>query len=300
MKKLMGALLLCAATARAGQFTIREENDVWTGSDTQYTQGLELEYRYRTEGPWTEEAHSIRNTLYTPQDITIATPQPDDHPWASMTAYTYKRGHPMENDVYYEEGFVFGVVGPWSGGEQIQSDFHKLIGSPHPEGWANQIPNEPIVNLTADGTQRTFHFNYGPMGLDNLNTFGTSFGNAMTDLHGGSILRAGYNLPYTQSQHITITETPKPKPFVYVYGGSRAFAVAHNIFIEGSLFQDSPGVTAKPLVYEYTGGVAVGIPLWKQSMLKVQYDITRRSEEYVGQPSMTDFGAFIVSVGTTL
>ena len=35
------------------------------------------------------------------------------------------------------------VVGPAALGREIQSGWHKLIDSPKPMGWHNQIPNEP-------------------------------------------------------------------------------------------------------------------------------------------------------------
>jgi hypothetical protein len=52
------------------------------------------------------------------------------------------------NDVEFT-GFAItlGIVGEWSGAEQLQKGVHSLIGATDPMGWHNQLDNEPVLNF---------------------------------------------------------------------------------------------------------------------------------------------------------
>ena len=74
---------------------------------------------------------------------------------------TYKRIDPKTNK---EEpvrldtiALDLGLVGPAAGGEFVQNNFHRLIGVPTANGWANQLHNEPTIGLTFERRWRTGH-----------------------------------------------------------------------------------------------------------------------------------------------
>ena len=41
-----------------------------------------------------------------------------------------------------------GLVGPAAGGAFVQNNFHRFIGDTTANGWANQLHNEPTLDLT--------------------------------------------------------------------------------------------------------------------------------------------------------
>jgi hypothetical protein len=84
--------------------------------------------------------------MHTPDDIKNPHPPEDDQPYAGVLyvdsllyARTERWGHAWE--------LKLGVVGPSSQAEDVQKDFHDLIGDDEPQGWDTQHPDEPVINL---------------------------------------------------------------------------------------------------------------------------------------------------------
>ena len=165
-------------------FTIQIENDVFNrigNSDRDYTNGVRLGWlspalpalpdglsalvtipTFFGEAPVTSVTRrvgiAIGQNLYTPADTTTSLPIFNDRPYAGWLyssfalQSTYKRvdpktgkNEPVRLDTLQVD---FGLVGPAAGGEFAQNNFHRLIGVPPANGWANQLYNEPTFGLT--------------------------------------------------------------------------------------------------------------------------------------------------------
>jgi lipid A 3-O-deacylase len=305
MRQLIVTLCCLLTLPVLGQrISIREENDVWTGSDSSYTQGAEIEYMGATD-IWrdrpTRFGVSIRNLIYTPEDITIEEEQPDDRPWAGLSAVTLKMQRQHRHETV-EHQLLIGTTGEWSYSDEIQTWFHELIGADKPMGWRNQIPEEVVVNYAFNGLHP--FATYGKLdgwAADVAGTYGAAVGTAYVYGEGGALVRAGYNMPTHRLSIITPTSIFGWRPVGYVFGRAAGRYVAHNISIDGSWFQDGPSQDLEPIVTDLQAGVCVGAESFKYQdqryNILLSYAATRRSDEFEGQNRATDFGTIHLAVG---
>ena len=200
----MGALVVVPATAahaddshgcapddtlhwRGG--TARLENDLFTGTDQNYTNGValtlvsrDLSGRLRPEclpapvrlhaqfiklmnpGFWAD-ADNRANTqnvvarfgqsMYTPEDHTRTDLILDDRPYAGllyMGLAWNRRVHPQgaRYEMLDTRELTLGVIGPWSLARQSQNLVHDLRGIDRFRGWDNQLHNEPAFQIAME------------------------------------------------------------------------------------------------------------------------------------------------------
>lgn len=175
--------------------TLRLENDLFTGTDQNYTNGValilvsrDIPGRLRTEclpapvrlhanfiklvnpGFWTDtnlgtETQNVTvrfgQSMYTPEDYTRTDLITDDRPYAGllyMGLAWNRRVHPQ--DAKYEmldtRELTLGVIGPWSLAEQSQDLVHRLRGSNLFQGWDNQLSNEPAFQIAMERKFKRF------------------------------------------------------------------------------------------------------------------------------------------------
>lgn len=298
--------LIGVSMAMAGGFILKEENDVWAlpPTDHYYTQGLELQYACDAEkngDAVTRKLYGIRNLIYTPSDISIAAPQPWDRPWAGLTAGTCVEWELKKNQ-FTTKQWMLGVVGPWSQSEQIQTWFHKVIGSRKPMGWANQIPNEPILNYTWNRYDTMWAVGEGSWGADLTRRYGYSVGTAFVNAEGSFLGRAGWNLPLDfgmgpiQPTLPTLTLTSRFSAYIFTEAVGRA--VFHNVTLGGSLFQDGPSQELKPFVSDNTFGAALAVRsiFGSKTDLGMSYTQVFRSREFIGQEDNMQFASIAISL----
>ncbi|WP_169566353.1 lipid A deacylase LpxR family protein [Sneathiella limimaris] len=249
-------------------------------------------------------SYSIGNNLYTPEDITQVAQDPDDRPWAGHTYVSLGVTHNKKNSNYMDELEVsFGVVGPYSLGEQFQKFVHTHVtpDSPTPKGWRNQLKTEPTLSVAWQ--RRHFLFESSDfMGLTVGASpyYGATLGNAHT--HG----TAGMNFFIGPSDN-GLQDTPlRVKPGIagtgyfekpdnglnwYLFAGVEGRAVARNIFLDGNTFADSHSVDKKNLVADANAGIAFTI-----GNTRISYTLVYRTEEFQGQSEPSVFGALSVGV----
>lgn len=90
----------------------------------------------------------IGQNIYTPNDITIPTPQLNDRHWSGLL-YLDNSLHLIDKDETKRHVIELqaGIVGRASGARWAQATVHEIINSPEPVGWPNQLKNENGVNL---------------------------------------------------------------------------------------------------------------------------------------------------------
>ena len=286
---------------RGSEIQIFIENDVWGGTDQYYTNGIKIgggvpaERLLKlismppsalldaiTSGASNHLGLFFGQNLYTPRDITVSAPQPYDRPWA---AWLYVGGvaQSVKDDRLHTVEFDLGLVGPPALGEEVQTFWHKLIDAPKPQGWANQIKSEPGFLISYLHKRR-----FGDSsGLQLVPHAGASIGTVMTFARAGGIVRFGQNMTgfgpdgiepggaMLKNTRLEGEHGGRAPYEWFVFGGIDGRAVAHNIFVDGSLFRSGPGVDGRSFVYDFLAGVSVRID-------KIRFSITRvkRSEEF--------------------
>lgn len=289
---------------RGSEVQVFVENDSFGDTDQGYTNGIKIGggipadkvsrlftlppdtlLNAITDGASNHFGLFIGQNLYTPRDITIAAPQPNDRPWAAWAYLGAVAQSVKENRLHTVEVDV-GFVGAPALGKQVQTFWHDhVVDAPEPQGWGNQIRAEPGLMLTYVHKRR-----YGPStGVQVVPHVGASIGNIMTLVRAGGIVRFGQNmtgfgpdgiepggamLKNTRRQY---DEGRRQSWEWFAFAGVDGRVVPYNIFLDGSLFRDGPSIARNDTVYDITAGLSARID-------KVRLSVTRikRSEEFAG------------------
>lgn len=282
----------------ANEFQLVVENDTWLGTDRYYTNGLkfgvghsletlhkpmeDLLYRFTPEQFLSAENSAefglfIGQNMYTPKNIRISDPQPFDRPWAAWLYLGGVRQLSREDRRLDTIEIDLGVVGPAAGGRWIQTEWHELIKAPKPLGWDNQLPNEPAFLISYLQKRR-----FGSDTLNIVSHAGLTAGTVMTLARAGAMLRLGQNMSGFGADTIepggVIMQNTRKKEhygewFVFLAMDHRL--VAHNIFLDGTVFHKSVSVDKRQHVYDLNAGLSARFGIVRLSITRV-----RRSEEF--------------------
>ena len=187
----------CAAeeTLRFRGGTARLENDLFLGTDQNYTNGVaftlvshDIPGRVRPEclpapvrlharlvqfvnpafwddagSPGATQNVVVRfgQSMYTPEDYSRADLIPDDRPYAGLLymglAWNRRTHESASNqEVLDTREITLGVIGPGSLAEQTQDRVHDMVGEERFLGWDNQLKNEPAFQLALDRKFKAF------------------------------------------------------------------------------------------------------------------------------------------------
>lgn len=219
------ALLLTAASTaqeesnKAITFGIAIENDTFSGTDQNYTNGTELSWDFANgktysdiqglpnwakklgqlkDGGRATETYgatiSFGQKIFTPANKKATELLVEDRPYAGWTYLSLALRENRNNRTDTLE-FTVGIVGPDSYAEEIQNWVHEKIGSQEAMGWDNQLKNEAggILSWQRDTRVLSFPDKANAWGADLNTTFGVSLGNIHTHGVVGANLRLGYN-----------------------------------------------------------------------------------------------------------
>ncbi|MEQ9639100.1 MAG: lipid A deacylase LpxR family protein [Alphaproteobacteria bacterium] len=292
------------------------ENDLFTGRDDDYTNGIQIGYLSGADlvPIWVHDAAAllpfynvkttVRSTvtigqaMYTPADIRLKDPPRDDRPYAGWL-YTSIGLIAEDGDQLDQLQLSVGVVGPLSGAEQAQKFVHKVINSPRPSGWSKQLHNEPGVILTYQHSDRAFvSGEVVGFAFDATPHFGGAVGNVMTYANAGVTLRLGYHLPDDYGPPRIQPSLPGNGYFEatddvgwYLFAGFDARLVARNIFLDGNTFGSSRSVDKRLVVGDAQVGAAI---TWRR--FRLAYTHVFRTKEFGDEDTPDAFGALSLSV----
>ncbi len=286
---------------KGSEFQLIIENDMLSGTDRYYTSGIKLGFGvpfetlrdfFKVPSKYVLDMFSdqdasqhfglfVGQNIYTPRNIRIAAPQPDDRPWA---AWMYLGGvaQRVKGNRMDTVELDIGMVGPPALGEQVQSNWHKLVGSPHPAGWGNQNPSE-LAFLISYLQKRK----YGNANLEVVPHAGITLGTVMTLARAGGTVRVGQNMsgfgtdsiePGGAMMQNTRREHEGAGRSHYEWSGFAGVDVryvAYNIFLDGTVFHDSYNVDRRNVVRDFTLGASV-----RKEVLRVSLTRIFRSEEF--------------------
>ena len=224
-------------SARLGVVLI-VENDVVFKKDSSYTDGEGLSLQ--GSGSTNAWGCGIDLRMYTPRNISCPTNQPGDRPWAGITTAFYDWYYVGETGERVKLDLEAGVLGPSSGQEQIQTFVHKCIGSAKPMGWGNQVPNEPVLDVTME--RRMTLWTLGERDKWSVNwesLYGGTAGTTFDNLKAGGELRLGWNVPPSWPIGITPKLSYSSWSDIRVYGfaGADGLLVLHNATLGHSFFR---------------------------------------------------------------
>lgn len=206
---------------------------------------------YKSEHQLTQHSIEFGFALFTPSDITIAEPIPNDHPYASLffIASSAQRVVP-ERKLSFQSVLTIGALGlPL--GEAVQSSIHNAIGSEQPEGWNNQISEggELTARYTL-GVQKTLIEGGGP-GLSTQFSISSEASVGFTTdasvgfgVRWGRLERPWYTFNPHPAEYISVGSPPGASNALtsrrefYLYAGATVKYRLYNAILQGQ-FRDS-------------------------------------------------------------
>jgi hypothetical protein len=295
---------------KGSTFCILEENDIFR-SDQQYTQGLKLSLItaddreiertdwlpvLKKEGYTRNFGLHLGHHIYTPDNIETPDLLPKDRPyagWLYMGVSMERRNETQDDALELDVG----VVGPSSLAEDIQTRWHTVINSPIPQGWDNQLHDEPGFALSYLRRWKEVNRPYGKFHLQFFPHIGGTVGNVLTQVNGGGTVRFG-RLPDDFGAVISGPMVvqygdrwPKERNWMcHVFVGADGRAVGHNIFLDGNTYQASHEVSKNYFVSELTYGVTV-----QYRRFELTFTQFLRSPEYRGRDVQHEFGSVLLS-----
>ena len=304
-------------------FTVISENDKYfAGTDRHYTNGFKFTWLGETNLnesaqfvqlvtrwlQWMDQKNqdwhykvgfALGHNIYTPTDITTTALQPDDRPYAGWLYGSILLQAQVDNQLRLIE-ISGGVVGPAALGREVQNKWHDLIHVAHAQGWANQLHDEPGLQVSWERRYRTWQFApdaTAPFGSDLILRHRVTLGNVSTHVAIGTLVRFGWHLPADFGADLirpTGGSTPNggvPRRFsVQFYASGEARAVARDIFLDGNTWQDSPSIAKRPVVADLSLGFVLSWPSFQ-----IAYTQNYRTKEFYGQPQRDVFGSIGLS-----
>lgn len=311
---------------KGGTFSIQIENDKLNNTDRHYSNGFRMGWVSDRDsgGPdWLRDTleflypvaalkgsrigFTLGQTLFTPNDTLTRTLIADDRPYAAWTFVGASlHGEALDKpgwivndpvDVVDTVELTLGIVGPHAYGEEVQNNFHDLIGVDRSYGWEHQLKDEPTINLMLERRWRPTPLTLWGIEADAVPSIGGSVGNVFIFGGAGTMVRIGQRLdvdygpahiqpslsgPEMMSKHSGLSW--------YLFAGTQGRAIARNMFLDGNTFRDSHSVDSKIFVADFQAGLAIAYGSARLSVAQIW-----RTKEFAGQDGHDEFGAINLS-----
>ena len=310
---LLAAASPClAADDDVAGWQLHWDNDVWAkgSTDRWYTNGIRLGWAYNKrpdnelaklfiEGSrwlqWNDGdyhlAYSVGQTMYTPQNIALARPQPDDRPWgaflyfgASTNASRKKPG----SEEFRSTELKLGTTGPHALGEQFQEFVHKVGSAQIPQGWHQQLRARPGIQLSHTrvympndhGGRDYFGFQYGwGVAAGTLRNHANINGALLV----GNLRGTATPMPMSNEGDFVTADFNNRALFkrLFAYAAVNVTGVASNYFIEGSTPYGRSRLEAKRSYTVVQAGVSIPLQCWfGKRWPRLVYAQSTRSPEF--------------------
>jgi hypothetical protein len=221
-------------------------NDVWTGTDRYFTNGLELRY-YNSffrklpssyillpekKGEIVYHGLTLTQNFYTP-DLHYSEHFSSDRPFASYLLLGHRKiSLNNEKHIRKQSELQIGILGRYSGGEEIQNSIHKVLPTSEPVvGWNNQLHANPALNYR----MKFEHGLYNTKDFELMSVANINLGIPYTDVGGGLKMRVGHMNGYFSDFGVNTKKGWQ----LYFFAEVGAKYVAYNATLEGGLFYDN-------------------------------------------------------------
>jgi hypothetical protein len=230
---------------------------------------------------------TVEQNMYTPDDIRNPNVIEDDVPYSGLLEFRAKRIN-ANSERRISTEIALGVVGKYSGAEGLQKFIHNDLGKgAPPNGWDNQIADEPTLNINYSRMWENHRSNFRDWDFVSVGATNYRAGTVHTDFEFVHGWRLGYNVP-------GMDNAQKLDDFIcYTSLDLSARAVVRNLHYDGSLFQDNiHTVDSEPVVNSMNMGIHVE---YHNYIIRFDYNI--RTKDYVEQKANTHtYG--VLSFGT--
>ena len=307
--------------------TIYFENDLFTGTDSNYTNGVKysiispdlsvhaqdgliprrvLEHIHRLpfiKNSGTEYSHkaefSFGQSMYTPADIAKHDLIIEDRPYAgwSYAGLGYHRTSMLKGRAEFLDTVEVqvGVVGPESFTDESQKFVHEMRSLQRPNGWGNQLKNEPGLAMVFERKWLFQPESTSLVNLDVITHLGGAVGNVYTYLNGGGEIRMGLNM--AKSFGVSLIRPAgstrlsyNSNPSIYLFAATNNKLSFRDIFLDGNTFTSSHFVAKELFVSDIAAGLSLG---YKNFMLTLTQ--VNRSKEFENQNGNHSFGSLTLS-----
>jgi lipid A 3-O-deacylase len=247
------------------QLDIDNDTLLFNKNDGFYTSGLRyIQLRTLGNGSGTTTfGWRLGQELYTASDIKLPPERvgPPDHPYAGWLYGGFFRHVEHADGTHVKLGIDIGCLGPCAGGKWTQTNFHRLINQPLPQGWSKQVKNEVGAVLYADVAP----VRWTPTRMVDITpSLNGRFGNIFTDVGAGVTVRAGRleSLPDRATFHGFLRTDLR--------------AVGYNATLQGGYFSQGNPHTVAPK--RFVGEAEAGV-VWMDGSYGIKLAIVRRSNE---------------------
>ncbi len=284
------------------------DNDLWAPSkiDRWYTNGIRYSWTYRKTpntvlarefadaskvvfGPSSAPTltYTVGQLMYTPRDITVSGPQPNDRPWGGFL-YFGLTAHAYEGRTFSAAEVKLGLTGKYAFAEQTQTAIHKIVDSARPAGWDQQLEPRLGAQLTYTRLSR-----FGNNLLNDRVGFQLGWGGAVGTVRTYANVNAtmligdldGNDPPIligNEGDFISQDFNNRPvfkKPFGYISAGLNA--VGYNYFLTGPTPYGASLISPLPGFVTIQVGVSVPLQHWlKGGWPRLVYAVSARSPEF--------------------
>lgn len=273
---LRASLLAFLLSGCSGQFNFQFRNDVFGGTDQNYTNGVVLTYAIPEEemsedvagafqqiptwSAWPISSEktdltlfTIRQDMFTPDDLSISEIIEDENPYAGTLTLGIRKLIADEKRKISTE-IRFGTSGPPSLADKTQTWVHDTLTNlgrhnTHPEGWHNQIKAEPVFNAEHFRQWVWYENSFKRFGLSSYNKWGVRLGTIHTDTQFNHGYMFGYNVPNMSRTNVRDTAG------IYLFGEGFGRFSLHNLYYDGGVFRDSPHTVDSTY---FVGGIDIG------------------------------------------
>ena len=267
-------------------------NDSYFGlkQDYYYTNGLKIAYsRLLDKGfsflgllPENEFKSifgiKIAHQIYTPRFIKETDTEQIDRPYAGyfyLQATSNSFWHGRNN---LSAALTLGIIGPATGAEQIQTQWHKWFDLARPRGWKFQIDNEPVINIDVRYRRAWFLGS----NADIISHAGFRAGTAFNNISAGATLRLGSINPIDHSamfdSQLGKVQNIEQKNEWFIFLGWKNKLVFHNTLIDGGLISPSESTLNRESesylsTIEWGGAYSISRLTWKLVMSRLSPEV---------------------------
>jgi len=283
-------------------FRIYYENDFFTGTDRDYTQGIYIEkvnpyfgkffltkLLWRPRNSTLKYGLAVEQDVYTPNHLDVAGILYGDRPYAgALFLNTFLTATDAHRRQRISSSLSTGLIGPDAGGEGMQKAIHHWINYITPLGWHNQIRNDLVLNYQLNFEKELFsagHFlsfsSYSSIRLGTLSSKATT---------GFTFMAGNFHSPFkNMGANSAATDHLMPEGYTgghgkkwqwYIYDQPLINLVGYDATLQGGLFNHSspyaiPASQINRLTFQHKFGIVL---LLKK--LYLEYYQTGLTEEF--------------------
>ena len=246
-------------------FRFSYDNDFFTSSDYNYTQGYSFELvnnglkknpinhiLISTQNSHTQYGLVIEHNGYTPKHLGVDSILINDRPYASaIMIKSFKIAIDTIHQSRLNSTFSLGVIGPAAFGKEMQVGIHNLTQNIIPQGWHNQIKHDLVINYQLNYERKLIglknNFILSGVGGINIGSLNNSANIGTTIILG--IFKSPYQIN-SSNKNVEIYIYAQPMVNYYVYDAT----------LQGGLFNDKsphtlPNSRIENVVFQFNGGV---------------------------------------------